>query len=161
MTNDTELPPACKRVQDAASELGLEIDVVVHAQSSRTAEEAAEACGCIVGEIIKSLVFQNKDDETPILLLVSGKNRVHEKRVGRLIGCRLTRPDANYVRSVTGFAIGGIPPLGHAQRIAVYMDEDLLGYERVFAAAGTPTSVFPVSPKELMQVTGAQAICVT
>ena len=114
-TPDTDLPGACQRVADAASAAGLDIAIHVLDQSSRTAEEAAEACGTTVERIVKSLVFAGKDSGTPILLLVSGNNRVKENLVGRTIGEKIVRPDAAFVREKTGFAIGGIPPLGHAE----------------------------------------------
>ena len=152
------LKPAAQRVATAARALGLDIKVHTKNQPTRTAEEAAAACGCAVAQIIKSLVFRGKDSGRPYLLLVSGANRVNEKAVAKTIGEVLQRPDAHYVREVTGFAIGGIPPLGHATRLATYMDTDLLEFETVWAAAGTPECVFPVSPAELRDKTGALAI---
>ena len=113
-------------------------------QSTRTAEEAAAACGCSVGQIVKSLVFRGAQSGKPYLLLVSGANRVDEKAVAAHLGEALKRPDADYVRGVTGFAIGGIPPLGHDTPLATFMDETLLTYDTVWAAAGTADAVFPV-----------------
>ncbi|MCL4766041.1 MAG: YbaK/EbsC family protein [Hyphomicrobiaceae bacterium] len=127
-------------------------------RSTRTAEEAAAACGCAVGQIVKSLVFRGKESGRPYLLLVSGGNRVNEKAVARIVGEPLQRPDAQYVRDVTGFAIGGIPPVGHDTRLATYMDRDLLGYVTVWAAAGTPECVFPVAPADLRDKAGADVI---
>jgi prolyl-tRNA editing enzyme YbaK/EbsC (Cys-tRNA(Pro) deacylase) len=150
-----ELKPAARRVLEAASAAGLEIEIVTHARSTRTAEEAAAACGCAVGQIVKSLVFQGKTSGAPILLLVSGANRVNEKGVAAAIGEALKRPDAAYVREVTGYAIGGIPPLGHATALKTFIDRDLLQYETVWAAAGTPESVFRVAPRALATATGA------
>jgi prolyl-tRNA editing enzyme YbaK/EbsC (Cys-tRNA(Pro) deacylase) len=152
------LKPAAQRVEAAARALGLEIRVRTMSQSTRTAEEAAAACGCSVGQIVKSLVFRGKETGKPYLLLVSGANRVNEKAVARIIGEPLQRPDAQYVRDITGFAIGGIPPLGHASRLATYMDRDLLRYEIVWAAAGTPESVFPIAPAELRDKAEAEVI---
>lgn len=152
------LKPAAQRVEAAARAVGLDIRVHTMAQSTRTAEEAAAACGCAVGQIVKSLVFRGKETGRPYLLLVSGANRVNEKAVAGIIGEALQRSDAQYVRDVTGFAIGGIPPLGHASPLATYMDQDLLGYEIVWAAAGTPESVFPVSPADLREKVGAKVI---
>lgn len=157
----TPLPAAAQRVADAARTAGLEISVVVMPASTRTAEDAASACGTSVGQIVKSLVFRGKESGRPVLLLVSGVNRVDEKRVGRRIGEALSRPDADFVRAETGYAIGGIPPIGHPQAIAVYMDRDLLAHEVVWAAAGTPNAVFSVDPAALEKATGATVLSVT
>jgi prolyl-tRNA editing enzyme YbaK/EbsC (Cys-tRNA(Pro) deacylase) len=155
-----DLPPSASKVRDAALQAGLAIDIKVHEQSTRTAEEAAAACGCSVGQIVKSLIFRGARSQHPVLLLVSGVNRVDEKAVARYIGEKLDRPDAGYVREVTGFAIGGIPPLGHATALTTYMDEDLLHYAEVWAAAGTPTAVFRVDPAKLREATEATVIAV-
>jgi prolyl-tRNA editing enzyme YbaK/EbsC (Cys-tRNA(Pro) deacylase) len=145
-------------VANAAASLGLDIRVVEHAESTRTADEAARACGCEVGQIVKSLVFQGAKSGSPYLLLVSGSNRVDEKKVAAILGEALKRPDATFVRDVTGYAIGGIPPLGHASKLPVYIDEDLLRYEVIWAAAGTPNAVFAVAPAKLCEATGAEPI---
>jgi prolyl-tRNA editing enzyme YbaK/EbsC (Cys-tRNA(Pro) deacylase) len=155
-----ELKPAARRVLEAVSAAGLQIEIVTHAQSTRTAEEAAADCGCEVGQIVKSLVFQGKTSGAPILLLVSGANRVNEKGVAAAIGEPLKRPDAAYVREGTGYAIGGIPPLGHATALKTFIDRDLLQYETVWAAAGTPESVFCVAPRALATATGATVVSV-
>ena len=130
------------------------------AQSSRTAEEAAIACNCDVGQIVKSLVFRGAASGKPYLLLVSGANRVDEAGVASAIGELLARPDARFVREATGYAIGGIPPFGHATPIATYIDRDLLQHATVFAAAGTPNSIFAVDPKRLAEATAATVIAV-
>ncbi|MEC9343152.1 MAG: YbaK/EbsC family protein [Pseudomonadota bacterium] len=156
-----QLPEACRRVATAARAAGLEIGIHVLDQSSRTAEKAAEACGTTVGQIVKSLVFAQEQGTRPVLLLVSGANRVKESLVGEVLGETIVRPDADFVRNATGFAIGGIPPLGHAEPLATYIDEDLLAHGIVWAAAGTPNSVFAVDPKALMLACGATAIAVT
>jgi prolyl-tRNA editing enzyme YbaK/EbsC (Cys-tRNA(Pro) deacylase) len=145
----TELPPQAHRVQTAANELALRVEVRLMPNSTRTAEEAAAAVGCKVGQIVKSLIFKGKSSGKPYLLLVSGTNRVNEHTVEHVIGEAIVRPDADFVRDTTGFAIGGIPPLGHPRQIATYMDEDLLQYETVWAAAGTPNAVFAVDPEAL------------
>lgn len=145
----TGLPAAVQRVQEAAKRLGLEVEVVQMPASTRTAAEAAEACGCTVGQIVKSLIFKGSESGLPYLLLVSGANRVNEEAVGRILGETLERPDAAFVREVTGYAIGGIPPFGHLADIGTWMDRDLLRYETVWAAAGTPHSVFRVAPAVL------------
>jgi prolyl-tRNA editing enzyme YbaK/EbsC (Cys-tRNA(Pro) deacylase) len=155
-----DLPRSAKRVRQAAEALGLAVRIAIMADSTRTAEDAAAACGCTVGQIVKSLVFKAADDARPILLLVSGSNRVDEDRVGEIVGCALIRPDARFVRDQTGFAIGGIPPFGHDHPIATLMDADLLGYGVVWAAAGTPNTVFSVDPASLRDATAARVIAV-
>lgn len=154
------LKEAAQRVQEAASRLGLAVEVVEMTQSTRTAEEAAKAAGCAVGQIVKSLVFRYKTSGTPVLLLVSGANRVNEKAVARVLGEALTRPDAQYVRDLTGYAIGGIPPLGHREPIETWIDEDLLQYDAVWAAAGTPVAIFKVAPADLQAKIGARSLAV-
>src|SRR5512137_607689 len=128
MTNQAILPRACLVVAQAAKEAGLEIEIRLMDASTRTAEDAAAACGCEVGQIVKSLVFQGKESAKPILLLVSGANRVKENAVAREIGEKIVRPDADFVRETTGFAIGGIPPLGHSQQLETWFDKALLQY---------------------------------
>jgi prolyl-tRNA editing enzyme YbaK/EbsC (Cys-tRNA(Pro) deacylase) len=127
-------------------------------QSTRTADEAAAACGVGVGQIVKSLVFAGASSGKPYLLLVSGGNRVDEKGVALHIGEKLKRPDADTVREWTGFAVGGIPPFGHKSPLATFMDRDLLRYEVVWAAAGTPAAVFSANPAKLRDATGAAVI---
>ncbi|MDK9697008.1 MAG: YbaK/EbsC family protein [Siculibacillus sp.] len=146
------------RVAAAARDLGLEITVVAMPASTRTAEEAAAACGCSVGEIVKSLVFRGRTSGRPYLLLVAGSNRVDEKAVAGSIGEAPTRAAADDVRAITGYAIGGIPPFGHATALTVFIDEDLLGHGRVWAAAGTPFAVFAVDPRALATAVGATVI---
>jgi prolyl-tRNA editing enzyme YbaK/EbsC (Cys-tRNA(Pro) deacylase) len=114
---------------------------------TRTAADAAAAIGCEVGAICKSLVFRVGDE--PLLVIASGANRVDEERFGA------QKADAAFVREQTGFAIGGVPPYGHARPLRTILDEDLLGYETVWAAAGTPSSVFPIAPADLVRLAGA------
>jgi prolyl-tRNA editing enzyme YbaK/EbsC (Cys-tRNA(Pro) deacylase) len=153
-----DLPPSAAKVAEAAGRLGLAIAIRVMPGTTRTAEEAALACGTSVGQIVKSLIFEGRDSGTPWLFLVSGKNRVDEKAVAARIGEKLVRPDAQRVRDITGFAIGGIPPLGHAMKLAAYIDPDLLEYDEVWAAAGTPHAVFPVDPEKLKAAIGAETL---
>src|SRR5450631_3962 len=121
----TERKDGPGRFVAAAKRLGLEVQLTEHTQTTRTADEAAKACGCAVGQIVKSLVFKGRTSGKPYMLLVSGDNRVNQKDVAAQIGEPLDRPDADYVRDLTGFAIGGIPPLGHETPMATFMDEDL------------------------------------
>lgn len=145
-------PPAAARVQAALRSLGVEADVLVLAESARTAAEAAAACDVDVGQIVKSLVFLAGDE--PILVLVSGRNQADERRLAAVTGRPIRRADAPAVRAATGYAIGGVPPVGHARTLRVLIDRDLLGYPRLIAAAGTPHAVFPITPAELCRVTG-------
>jgi prolyl-tRNA editing enzyme YbaK/EbsC (Cys-tRNA(Pro) deacylase) len=156
----SKLEPAAQRVQDALRAKGLDCTVRHMDRTTRTAEQAAVTCGCAVGQIVKSLVFRGARSGNAYLLLVSGKNRVNEERVAAHIGEALARPDAQYVREATGFAIGGIPPLGHATPLATFMDEALLAYDVVWAAAGTPDAVFPIAPAQLAEATAATVITV-
>ncbi|MCB1471769.1 MAG: YbaK/EbsC family protein [Rhodobiaceae bacterium] len=158
---DQPLPAAARRVADAAVVLGLDIRVLEMPASTRTAEEAAAACGCRVGQIVKSLVFAGKTSGTPYLLLVSGDNRVNEKAMAKVLGEPLTRPDADFVRETTGFAIGGVAPIGHANALRTLFDEDLLKFDVIWAAAGTPRCVFETRPQALARATGAEVVCVT
>ncbi len=155
------LPASAQKVQDEARRLGLAISVKEMAESTRTAEEAATACGCSVAQIVKSLVFRGKETGKPYLTLVSGPNRLNEKGVAAVLGEALVRPDAVYVRDVTGFAIGGIPPFGHSTPMTVFIDEDLLKFETVWAAAGTPRAVFAVAPGALADAVRGRIMKVT
>ena len=155
------LPPSAQRVQDAADALALAITVRVMAEPTRTAEEAAAACGVTVGQIVKSLLFVGAESGKPYLLLVSGANRVNEKGIAAHLGEKLKRPDADAVRTLTGYAIGGIPPFGHDTPLTTYMDRDLLAYDVIWAAAGTPKAVFRTEPGKLRDATKAVVVDVT
>ena len=158
MQQPAELAASAKKVLEAAATLGLPITVREMPQSTRTAEEAAVACGVTVGQIVKSLVFAGAGTKKPYLFLVSGKNRVNETAVAAQLGETLTRPDAHFVRDLTGFSIGGIPPFGHDRTLPTYLDFDLLAYDIVWAAAGTPRAVFSVEPTRLRDAIGATVI---
>ena len=150
----TDLSRAAARVQSALEAAGIEARVVELPQSTRTAVEAAAAVGCEVAQIVKSLMFVDAAGE-PVMVLTSGTNRVDEKRLG------LTRATAELVREKTGYAIGGVPPVGHATPIRTLIDEDLLRFERVWAAAGTPNAVFELSAAELPRITGGEVASVS
>jgi Cys-tRNA(Pro) deacylase len=153
----TTLPASARRVADAARELGLEIEVREFPEGTRTAEDAARAIGCDVAQIVKSLVFVA--DGEPIVCLVSGVNRVDTARLASAIGAEaIGRADADAVRAATGYAVGGVPPFGHATAVPVYCDRDLLTHEVVWAAAGTPMAVFSVDPPRLVATTGARVV---
>ncbi len=154
----TELPAAARRVQDAAERLGLAISVTIMPDSTRTAAEAAAACDCTVSQIVKSLIFKGKETDQPYLFLVSGTNRVDEKAMAETIGEEIVRPDADFVRNATGFAIGGIPPFGHVVNLPTFLDRDLLQFGTVWAAAGTPRAVFSVDPGRLRDALAPEVI---
>jgi prolyl-tRNA editing enzyme YbaK/EbsC (Cys-tRNA(Pro) deacylase) len=145
---------AVARIIEALRGAGVDAPVTEFAESTRTAEEAAAAVGTSVGQIVKSLVFLAAD--RPILALVSGANRVDIQKLAALAGGPIGRAGADAVRAATGFAIGGVPPIGHATSLQTFLDEDLTRYDRVWAAAGTPNAVFPITPSELQRITGAQ-----
>ena len=142
------------RVEAAAEAKGLKIEVV-ETEGSRTAEDAARAVGTSVGQIVKSLVFRGTESGRAYLLLVSGANRVDEAKMADHLGEVLERPDAAFVREATGFAIGGVAPIGGACDLTVFMDEDLFTFGTVWAAAGTPRHVFECVPLQLRSATGA------
>ncbi|TLP45983.1 MULTISPECIES: YbaK/EbsC family protein [Cohaesibacter] len=143
------------RVREAGEALGLAIEIVTMPASTRTAEEAAEACGCAVGQIVKSLIFERHDNQHLALLLIAGDNRADMDLAARVIGTSLDRADPKKVRADTGFAIGGVAPIGHLCEMEVYMDPALLTHATVWAAAGAPNSVFEVKPDALQAATKA------
>ena len=153
---DKPLSASAKKVQDALLALGLKLEVVELPASTRTAVEAAQAVGCQVGQIVKSLVFKAKRSERPVLVVASGANRVDEPAIEALIGEPLGKADADFVRQRTGFVIGGVPPLGHAEPLQTFIDQDLLQYGEIWAAAGTPNAVFRLTPQDLLRMTGGQ-----
>lgn len=139
-------------------DLGLHAGIHRLADSTRTAPEAAAAVGCELGAIVKSLVLRGADTQTPVLALVSGDNRADEALIEAAVGERVERPDAAYVREVTGYSIGGIPPVGHPRPLTTVMDEDLLRFDTVWAAAGNPHAVFPVAPAALAEAARARVM---
>lgn len=147
------LKPSAQRVQDALTARGLDVQVVELTVTARSAAEAAVAVGCQVGQIAKSLVFRGKSSGQAVLVIASGANRVDLGKVEALVGEGLEKPDAEFVRDETGFAIGGIPPLGHDRPLTTVIDEDLLRFERIWAAAGHPNAVFPTTPAQLVAMT--------
>jgi prolyl-tRNA editing enzyme YbaK/EbsC (Cys-tRNA(Pro) deacylase) len=120
---------------------------------TRTAQQAADLVGCLLGQIVKSLIFQGSQSGKPVLVLTSGSNRVDEALISQYTGEPIQRADADFVRAVTGYAIGGVPPAGHAQAMETYLDEDLLQYETIWAAGGTPNAVFELTPGALQEMT--------
>ena len=147
---------SAERVVEALRAFGITAHVKEFSESTHTAEEAATAIGTTVGQIVKSLVFLAGD--RPILALVSGTNRADTAKLSAAAGGTIRRADAATVRSVTGYAIGGVPPLGHSTPLRTFLDRDLLQYTSVWAAAGTPNAVFEITPRELERITQAEAI---
>lgn len=154
------LSPSAARVQAVLDGFGSGHRVVEHDGSTRTAEEAAAAVGCSVAQIAKSLVFRTRETARPVLVVASGANRVDETSVGALIGERIERADPDFVRRCTGFVIGGVPPVGHAEPPLVLIDEDLAGFGEIWAAAGTPNAVFRLTPADLVAMTGGRVAAV-
>jgi prolyl-tRNA editing enzyme YbaK/EbsC (Cys-tRNA(Pro) deacylase) len=150
---------SARRVQDVLDGFAPGLRVVEFEQTTRTSAEAAAAIGCTVAQIAKSLIFRTKPGDRPVLVVASGVNRVDEKAVPArftavLDGAKLARADADFVRARTGFAIGGVPPVGHAEPPVVLIDRDLLNFDVIWAAAGTPNAVFQLTPAQLVAITG-------
>ena len=156
---EQNLKKSAQSVQDALVQQGIECTVMEFPASTRTAAEAAAAIGCDVAQIVKSLIFKTKETEKPVLVLASGPNRVDEKIIEAFVGEKITKADADFAREVTGFAIGGIPPVGHKQPMKlIFIDEDLLKFESVWAAAGTPNAVFNLNIQDLLEMTRGKVI---
>ena len=143
--------PSALKVQAV---LGEDFQVLEFETSTRTAADAAEAIGCAVGQIAKSLIFRAMDSGRPVLAIASGSVRVDEARLSELLAEGVGRADAGFVRKHTGFAIGGVPPVGHRTRPLIFIDETLLEFETIWAAAGTPNAVFQLRPDDLVRLTG-------
>jgi prolyl-tRNA editing enzyme YbaK/EbsC (Cys-tRNA(Pro) deacylase) len=159
------LPPSAQRVQALLRVAGHSGEVVEFAETTRTAAEAAAAIGCEAAQIAKSVIFRAKPSDRAVLVLASGRNRVNEKLVAeRLVakglGDGIARADADFVREKTGFAIGGVAPIGHVTPSIVFIDRDLLQFTRIWAAAGTPYAVFSLTPDELVRLTGGEVIAI-
>ena len=152
------LSAAAQRVQDALKALGVTSQVVELPESTRSAAEAAQAIGCRVEQIVKSLVFRGQSTNRPILAIVSGGNRVDEEKLAVLVAEPVAKADAEYVRQRTGYAIGGVPPVGHVESLVCVVDEDLLQYEQIWAAAGTPRAVFQLTPADLQRITNGRVV---
>jgi prolyl-tRNA editing enzyme YbaK/EbsC (Cys-tRNA(Pro) deacylase) len=145
-----------RRVEAALAERGFAFQVKEFPVSTRTSAEAAAAIGCAVGQIAKSLVFRGARSGQAVLIVASGANRVDPAKAEALLGEAIGRADAEFVRAATGFAIGGVPPVGHDRPLATLIDRDLLAYDEIWAAAGTPNAVFRLTPEDLGQLTGGR-----
>jgi prolyl-tRNA editing enzyme YbaK/EbsC (Cys-tRNA(Pro) deacylase) len=154
------LGPGAQKVQDVLKALGFANTVVESQATTRTSAEAAQAVGCRVEQIAKSIVFQGKQTHRPILVIASGPNRINEKKIEGLISEPLGKADADYVRKHTGFVIGGVPPVGHLEKLEIFIDEDLLQYEEIWAAAGSPNAIFQLTSSDLIKMTGGRVISI-
>ena len=155
-----KLSSSAQKVQAALEAHGVACQVIEMKETTRSAKEAADAVGSQVGQIAKSLIFVGKQSNRPILVIASGPNRVNEKAISRLIGEPLKMAKADFVREHTGFAIGGVPPTGHLNPLRTFIDEDLLKFDDIWAAAGTPNAVFNLTPAELQKITNGEVISV-
>lgn len=147
-----------QRVRDALVARNMALDIVELDASTRTAVEAADAVGCDVAQIVKSLVFRGLHTGQAVLATVSGRNRLDEQRLAAVLGEPVGRADADFVRKTTGFAIGGVAPIGHIQPLTVFIDQALFQYSEIWAAAGTPRSVFRLTPDQLRELTGGEVV---
>lgn len=147
------LSASAQKVQQALAGFGLDCRVKELQESTRTADDAARAVGCDVGQIVKSLVFRGKTSGNAVFVVASGANRVNEKALAALVGEKIDKADADFARQQTGFAIGGVPPVGHPAPLTTFIDEDLLSYPELWAAAGTPNALFSLTPEQLCLIT--------
>lgn len=154
------LSDSAQKMQDVILKKGLKIKVVELPSSTRTAQEAALAIGCEVAQIVKSLIFRTRQTKRAILVLASGINRVNEKKMTEVVNEPIEKADADFTKEVTGFAIGGIPPFGHKERIETYIDEDLLKFKELWAAAGTSHAVFCLESSLIKELTKGQVISI-
>ena len=150
------MKPAAERVQQILAGLGLDSQIVEFRESTKTAADAAAAIGTSVAQIAKSIVFAAGDE--PVMVIASGVNRIDPARVQVHLGATLGSANAAFVRDHTGYAIGGVPPVGHATSFPIFIDRDLLQYSEVWAAGGTPNTVFPIAPADLVRITGGRVI---
>lgn len=155
------LKESAQQVQDRLKELGYSNRVIELPDSARTAQEAADAIGCAAAQIAKSIIFRLQQSDRPLLVVASGANRVNEKRVSAIVQEKLGKADADFVRERTGFVIGGVAPVGHRDKLLTFIDEDLLRFKTLWAAAGHPKAVFELTPDELVRMTDGQVISIT
>ena len=155
------LNASVRKLEKALKAHGLECQVLNMKETTRSAQDAANSLGCRVEQIVKSLVFMTKKTKKPILVITSGANRVNTKKIRNLLSEPIKMADPDFVRAKTGFAIGGVPPLGHSNPLATFIDEDLLKHTEIWAAAGTSNTMFKLSPDDLKKITEGQVISVT
>lgn len=157
---DKALSASAQKIQKALQSLDLDYQVIELPEATRTAEEAAKAVGCQIGQIAKSLIFKGQEANQPVLVIASGSNRVNEEKIGELLGESIEKADADFVYEKTGFAIGGVPPIGHNQEIKTFIDQDLIQYKEIWAAGGNPHAVFKLTPPDLIKMTNGQLVSV-
>ncbi|MFZ2056221.1 MAG: YbaK/EbsC family protein [Acidimicrobiales bacterium] len=155
-----QLSRGSARVAEELRRLGVTGDVKEMPESTRSAAEAAAALGCDVAQIVKSLIFRSVVADEAVLVLASGADRVDESRLAEVVGEQVEQASGKFVRDRTGFAIGGVPPVGHTQPLVTYLDEHLLDHALVWAAAGTPRAVFSIKPADLARITSAKVVAV-
>jgi prolyl-tRNA editing enzyme YbaK/EbsC (Cys-tRNA(Pro) deacylase) len=155
-----ELSGSAQRFQEYLQQRGFTHQVVELPASTRTAKDAAQAVGCQPGQIVKSLVFKTRHSQKPVLVLASGPNRVDEQRLSALAGEPIEKADADFVRLHTGYGVGGVPPLGHKELVTAFIDETLLQYDTLWAAAGTPHAVFQLTPADLQAMTAGRVVAI-
>ncbi|HEX4045349.1 MAG TPA: YbaK/EbsC family protein [Gammaproteobacteria bacterium] len=162
MTNDDKtLSKSAKVVQEALLKKGMAFEVIELSASTHAAKDAALALGCTVAQIVKSLLFRSEKTNQPILILASGINRINEIIIENIIGEKIVKADADFTRNITGFAIGGVPPVGHVQTIKyIFIDKDLLKFDTLWAAAGTPNAVFSLNSSDLLNLTNGKMIAI-
>jgi len=148
--------PTALRTSQLLRDAGIDTQVVEFEQPTRTSADAAAAIGCSVAEIAKSIVFRGADSGQAVVVVASGDNRVSEAKVSEKVGEPLARADGDFVRAATGYAIGGVAPVGYSESVKLILDEDLKRFDKVWAAGGTPFSVFPLQPDQLRRLTGAE-----
>ncbi|MGC1879475.1 MAG: YbaK/EbsC family protein [Rhabdochlamydiaceae bacterium] len=153
-----DLKHSSQRIQDLLQNYNLDIKVIEFKELTRTSKEAASVIGCEVGQIAKTLIFKGKKSMKPFCVIASGKNRVDEKKIAQFIGEEIEKPDADFVKEHTHFVIGGIPPLGYPLEDKPLIDEDLMAYQEIWAAAGTPYAVFRITPQDLVKITEARIV---
>lgn len=154
------LSKSAQKMQAVLDRYGLELTVIEFAESTRTSKEAAEAIGCEVGQIAKSLIFRGKNTGKPVCVIASGANRVNEKKLAAYVGEKIEKADAAFVLEHTGFAVGGVPPVGHVSNMRPFIDEDLMKYPEIWSAAGTPHAVFKLTPDDLVRITQGKVVLI-
>lgn len=156
----SDLNGSANKVQLVLDRFGLKFQVIELLKSTRTAKEAANAIGCELGQIAKSLIFQSCNTQTPICFIASGANNIDEKKFNDLLGEGIEKANAVFVAKHTGYAIGGIPPVGHSTPMKTFIDEDLFKYGEIWAAAGTPHAVFKLTPDDLLKITQGAVVSI-
>jgi prolyl-tRNA editing enzyme YbaK/EbsC (Cys-tRNA(Pro) deacylase) len=151
---------SAQRVQDALRSAGFDLEVIEFEQPTRSSAEAARAIGCSLGQIAKSVIFTSKEKHMPVLVIASGSNRVNTTHLEEALGEAVEIADPAFVLEKTGYAVGGVPPLGHASPLVTFIDQDLLRYNEIWAAAGGPSAVFKLTPCQLMEMTGGRVISI-